>query len=117
MMSYSADFFAIWQRAASYVDRILKGARPADLPIEQATALALKINLKTAKALGLNLPADAHIAGGRGDRITFRRRLWHTASAGRPPARSGYGGEAGEPRRRSATSLVVAVLTLQRGQG
>jgi len=90
LMSYSADFFAIWQRAASYVDRILKGARPADLPIEQATALALKINLKTAKALGLNLPADAHIAGGRGDRITFRRRLWHTASAGRPPTGSGY---------------------------
>jgi putative tryptophan/tyrosine transport system substrate-binding protein len=56
LMSYSADFFAIWQRAASYVDRILKGARPADLPIEQATAVTLKINLKTARALGLNLP-------------------------------------------------------------
>jgi putative tryptophan/tyrosine transport system substrate-binding protein len=56
LISYSADFFAIWRHAASYVDRILRGARPADLPIEQAAELALKINLKTAKALGLDLP-------------------------------------------------------------
>jgi putative ABC transport system substrate-binding protein len=56
LISYSSDFFAIWRRAASYVDRILKGTRPADLPIEQATELALKINLKTAKAIGLILP-------------------------------------------------------------
>jgi len=56
LMSYSADLFAIWRRAANYVDRILKGDRPEDLPIEQATAVALKINLKTAKALGIALP-------------------------------------------------------------
>src|ERR1041385_8499897 len=56
LMSYSADFFAIWRSAASYVDRIIKGALPGDLPIEQATAVALKINLKTAKALGLTIP-------------------------------------------------------------
>jgi putative tryptophan/tyrosine transport system substrate-binding protein len=56
LMSYSADFFAIWRRMASYVDRILKGARPADLPIEQATEVVLKLNLKTAKALGIEIP-------------------------------------------------------------
>jgi putative ABC transport system substrate-binding protein len=56
LMAYSADFFAIWRRVAGYVDRILKGAHPADLPIEQATEIALKINLKTAKALGLDIP-------------------------------------------------------------
>jgi putative ABC transport system substrate-binding protein len=56
LMSYSADFFAIWRRSASYVDRILKGARPADLPIEQATEVTLKINLKTAKLLGIDVP-------------------------------------------------------------
>jgi putative ABC transport system substrate-binding protein len=56
LMSYSANFFKLWQRAAGYVDRILKGANPAELPIEQATEVALNINLKTAKALGLVIP-------------------------------------------------------------
>ena len=56
LMSYSANFFKLWRRAAAYVDRILKGAHPAELPIEQATEVALNINLKTAKALGLDLP-------------------------------------------------------------
>jgi putative ABC transport system substrate-binding protein len=56
LMSYSANFFAMWRRAAGYVDRILKGDRPSELPIEQATEVALNINLKTAKALGLTIP-------------------------------------------------------------
>jgi putative ABC transport system substrate-binding protein len=56
LMSYSADFFEIWRQAAGYVDRILKGAKPGDLPIEQATAIKFAVNLKTAKALGLDIP-------------------------------------------------------------
>jgi len=56
LMSYSANFFKLWQRAAGYVDLILKGARPAELPIEQATEVTLNINLKTAKTLGLVIP-------------------------------------------------------------
>ncbi|MEH2557598.1 ABC-type uncharacterized transport system substrate-binding protein [Bradyrhizobium algeriense] len=48
--------FKLWQRAAGYVDRILKGARPAELSVEQATDITLSINLKTAKARGLDIP-------------------------------------------------------------
>ncbi len=62
LMSYSADILAMWRRAASYVDRILKGERPGDLPIEQPTAVNLKINLKTAKVLGLNVPPSLIVA-------------------------------------------------------
>jgi len=57
LISYEPDFVDQYQRAAGYVDRILKGEKPADLPVQAPTKYELVINLKTAKALGLNVPA------------------------------------------------------------
>jgi putative tryptophan/tyrosine transport system substrate-binding protein len=55
-MSYSPNYPHLYSRAASLVDRVLKGEKPADLPIEQPTTFELVINLKAAKALGLTVP-------------------------------------------------------------
>ena len=66
LLSYATDSSELFRRAAVFVDKILKGASPADLPVEQPTRLELQVNLKTAKALGLTIPDSVLV---RADRV------------------------------------------------
>jgi putative ABC transport system substrate-binding protein len=66
LMSYAPDLLDLTRRAATYIDKVLKGSKPADLPVEQATKFELVVNNKTAKALGLNIPESFLL---RADRV------------------------------------------------
>jgi putative ABC transport system substrate-binding protein len=81
LMSYGPNISDLWRRAAEIVDKILHGAKPADIPVEQPTKFDLVINLKTARALGIEVPADAARPRRRGDRVVRRfRQLMRSAS-------------------------------------
>ena len=82
LMSYNASFAERGRMIANYVDQILKGAKPADLPVQQPTRYELAINLKTAKALGLDSPAVASRPRRRGDRMTMLFASVHLAAIG-----------------------------------
>ena len=74
LMSHAPDQVELSRRSAIYIDKILKGSKPADLPVEQASQYQLIINLKTAKALGLTIPPHAYGPRRRGDRVIPSRR-------------------------------------------
>ena len=57
-MGFGIDFAELWGRAATFVDKIIKGAKPADLPFERASKFEMIVNLKTAKAIGIELPTS-----------------------------------------------------------
>jgi ABC-type uncharacterized transport system substrate-binding protein len=80
LMAYGPNRLETLRRLAVYVDKILKGVKPSDLPVELPMKFELVLNLKTAEALGLTIPPDAPLPGGRGAQIGRRRRAaWRMA--------------------------------------
>ena len=94
MISYGVDYPDLYRRSATYVDKILKGTKPADLPIEQPTKFELAINLKTAKVLGIAIPLTLLGRSRRGDRVARPDvALWHIADIDRCPLAGRHWGQ------------------------
>ena len=109
LIAYSADFAEEFRQAAGYIDRILKGAKPADLPVQAPTKYELVINLKAAKSLGLNVPDRAARGRRPGDRI----RLAIFGCGAKPFSYSGWRRHSRSGARAQHTDRVrrIGVLT------
>ncbi|HEU4921554.1 MAG TPA: ABC transporter substrate binding protein [Burkholderiales bacterium] len=81
LLSYGTDLFALYRSASTYVDKIRKGAKPADLPVQQPAKFELVINLKTAKTLGLTIPPPILL---RADRVSSDCSWPHWDTSNRP---------------------------------